>query len=58
MAIAKKKKACSGCGGFCGGNGRRSGCKFAASEAKRRANEMWAYAKDFVRSKKGEPTHG
>lgn len=42
---ATKKKRCGTCGGFCGGNGRRAGCKFAANEAKRHGDEMWAYAK-------------
>lgn len=41
MAAAKKKRKCGGCGGYCGG--QRGKCKFAANEAKRRADEMWAY---------------
>lgn len=45
---AVKKKRCPGCGGFCGGNGRRAGCKFAANEAKRQADAMWEYAKASV----------
>lgn len=53
MSAAKKKK-CSGCGGFCGGNGRRSGCKFAANDAKRRADELWAHAKDAAPRKKDQ----
>jgi hypothetical protein len=47
MAAATKKR-CSSCGGFCGGSGRRGGCKFAANEAKRRADELWAHAKATV----------
>lgn len=56
MASTKKKR-CSGCGGFCGGSGRRTACKFAANEAKRCADEMWAMAKEIVRKPK-EPTNG
>jgi hypothetical protein len=53
MAAAKKRR-CSGCGGFCGGTGRRGGCKFAANEAKRREDEMWPYAKSVATPKLGE----
>lgn len=40
MATVKKKPKCGSCGGHCGGN-RRTGCKFAANEEKRRADELW-----------------
>ncbi len=43
MAATKKRK-CGSCGGFCGGNGRKGGCKFAANEAKRRADDIWKHA--------------
>lgn len=42
MAITKKTRKCGGCGGHCGG--RLGNCKFAANEAKRRADAMWSYA--------------
>jgi hypothetical protein len=37
-----KKRKCGSCGGYCGG--RRGSCKFAANEAKRRADEIWQHA--------------
>lgn len=51
---AKKKQKCGSCGGYCGG--RKGSCKFAANEAKRRADELWAYAKEAVTPRK-EQSH-
>lgn len=45
--MSEAKRKCGSCGGYCGGN-RRVGCKFAANEAKRRADEMWEMAKQIV----------
>jgi len=45
--MPKAKRKCGSCGGYCGG--RRGSCKFAANEAKRRGDELWAYAKAVVR---------
>lgn len=42
MATKRQKRKCSTCGGYCGGN-KRTGCKFADNETKRRQDELWAY---------------
>lgn len=39
----KPKQKCDVCGGFCGGS-KQDGCKFAANDAKRRADGLWKTA--------------